>query len=30
MSEMTVFVDEIVTRIAEGDLARENRQQLAE
>jgi biopolymer transport protein ExbB len=30
ISEMTVFVDEIVTRIAEGDLARENRQQLAE
>jgi biopolymer transport protein ExbB len=30
VSEMTVFVDEIVTRIAEGDLARDNRQQLAE
>ncbi len=30
ISEMTVFVDEIVTRIAEGDLARENRQQLAD
>jgi biopolymer transport protein ExbB len=30
ISEMTVFVDEIVTRIAEGDLATEKRQQLAE
>ena len=30
ISEMSVFVDEIVTRIAEGDLARENRQQLAD
>ena len=30
ISEMTVFVDEIVTRIAEGDLAREKRQQLGE
>jgi len=27
---MSVFVDEIVTRIAEGDLAIEKRQQLAE
>jgi biopolymer transport protein ExbB len=30
ISEMSVFVDEIVTRIAEGDLAIEKRQQLAE
>ena len=30
VAEMTVFVDEIVTRIAEGDLARDKRQQLAE
>ena len=30
ISEMTVFVDEIVTRIAEGDLARDKRQQLAD
>jgi biopolymer transport protein ExbB len=30
ISEMSVFVDEIVTRIAEGDLATDKRQQLAE
>ena len=30
ISEMTVFVDEIVTRVAEGDLARDKRQQLAD
>jgi biopolymer transport protein ExbB len=30
ISEMAVFVDEIVTRVAEGDLAREKRQQLGE
>jgi hypothetical protein len=30
ISEMAVFVDEIVTRVAEGDLALEKRQQLAD
>jgi biopolymer transport protein ExbB len=30
IAEMSVFVDEIVTRVAEGDLARENRQSLVE
>jgi biopolymer transport protein ExbB len=30
ISEMAVFVDEIVTRIAEGDLAQDKRQQLAD